>query len=165
MQGIAGLLGETPVFSKFDKWSLQYMAGLAERKEYKAGEWLFREFAPREWFGVIERGDVRIVRGPDDHHTLLAVLGRGGILSESILLSNRNHSTGAYTREGAVVARFFREAMEKARKERPDLHYRILACIAQAAAERLRYAADCLTPEDQEVAFGQPQSTWSIVNQ
>ena len=68
MQGIAGLLGETPVFSKFDKWSLQYMAGLAERKEYKAGEWLFREFAPREWFGVIERGDVRIVRGPDDHH-------------------------------------------------------------------------------------------------
>ncbi len=74
MERIARLLKETPVFSGFDKWALEYLAGLAERKEYKSGEWLFHESTSREWFGIVERGEVLIVRGKEEQSSDLAIL-------------------------------------------------------------------------------------------
>jgi hypothetical protein len=74
MEKIARLLKETPVFSGFDMWSLEYLAGLAERKEYKSNEWLFHEFTPREWFGIGEKSEVHIVRGTEEQYSVLAIV-------------------------------------------------------------------------------------------
>ena len=168
MEQVARLLKETPIFSGFDKWSLQYIAGLAERKEYKPNEWLFQEFAPREWFGIIEKGEVSIVQGSDDQRTCLAVLKEGGILSERLLLNDLPHSVGCFTQEGAVVVQFSRQVIERARSKRPDLHYRIVARVAYIVSDRLRYAAKRLTIEnisylESDIGRNWNRNTWSIL--
>lgn len=168
MEKIARLLKETPVFSGFDKWSLEYLAGLAERKEYKSDEWLFHESMPREWLGIVEKGEVHIVRGTEVEFSDLAVLREGGILSESILLNDRPHSVGCYCPESAIVVQFSCQTLERAKIKRPDLYYRIVACVAHLVNDRLRYAAK--RPIIENVSYpgtdrgsGWERDTWSIV--
>jgi aspartate ammonia-lyase len=143
-----GLLEDLPLFSGFDKGMLDYLAGLAERREYEPNEWLFHESTPRQWFGIVEKGEVRIVRGLHGQNTCLAVLKQGGILSEGLLLDDLPHSAGSFTREGAVVVQFSRQAVERARTDHPDLFYRIAARVAQTISDRLRYAAERLAGQD-----------------
>jgi len=168
MEQVVRLLEETPLFSDFDKWSLQYLAGLAERKEYKPNKWLFREFAPREWFGVVERGEVKIIHGPEGRNPCLAVVKRGGILSEHLLLDTQPHSVGGFTQEGAVVVQFSRDAFKRAHKDRPDLYYRIVARLTRIVNDRLRYATRRPTIEDMiddpvKTAAMEIEGTWSIL--
>jgi len=148
MEKIIRLLEDLPPFAGLDKWTLNYMAGLAERKEYAPNEWLFHESTPRQWFGVVEQGEVRIVRGLPAQNTCLAILKEGGILSEGLLLDDLPHSASCFTREGVVVVQFSRQAVERAKTDRPDLFYRIVARVAQIISDRLRYATERLTGQD-----------------
>lgn len=167
MEKIARLLKETSIFSGFDRWSLEYLASLSERKEYKSDEWLFHEFTPREWLSIVEKGEVRIVHGTEEQHSDLAVLREGGILSESILLNDRPHSVGCYCPEAAIVVQFSRQALERAKTKRPDLYYRIVACVAHLVSDGLRYAN---RPTIENVFYLETdhgrkwdRDTWSIV--
>jgi aspartate ammonia-lyase len=144
MEQMVGLLERTSLFAGVDPAILRVLAGLAERREYGPGEWLFHESAPRQWFGVIERGEVELVRGLHGQQRRLALVGEGGILSEGLLLDDLPHSASALTRQGAVVVQFPRPAVERARRERPELYYRVVARVAQMVSERLRFAAERL---------------------
>jgi aspartate ammonia-lyase len=168
MEQVVRLLEDTPVFSALDRWSLRYLAGLAERKEYKPNKWLFHESTPREWLGIVERGHVKIVRRQDDKRSCLAVVNRGGILSEYLLLDYLPHSVGGFTPDGAAVIQFSREAFERVRKDRPDLYYRIVARVSRIVNDRLRYATgrpaieDALYPADKTTSL-EMEDTWSIL--
>ena len=48
-----------------------------ERKIYRAGEYLFHESMPRRWVGIIEDGEVELLRGLHGSATVIAVLGKG----------------------------------------------------------------------------------------
>jgi aspartate ammonia-lyase len=148
MEKVVVLLEDAPLFAGLDRSSMQYLAGLAERKRYEANEWLFHEFTPRQWFGIVEQGEVRIVRGLHGQRTPLAVLLQGGIIAEGLLLDDLPHSTSGFTREGATVIQFSRAAVEQARKDHPDLFYRLVARVAQIVSDRLRYAAERLSGDD-----------------
>ena len=148
MEQMVVLLKRTSLFSGVDPGTLRELAGLAERREYGPGEWLFHESAPRQWFGVVERGEVELVRGLHGQQRRLALLGEGGILSEGLLLDDLPHSTSALTRQGALVVQFSRTAVEQARKDRPDLYYRVASRVAQMVSERLRFAAERLAGEE-----------------
>ena len=168
MEKIARLLKETPIFSGFDKWSLEYLASLTERKEYRSNVWLFHEFTQREWLGIVEKGEVRIVRGSEEKHSDLAILREGGILSERILLNDLPHSASCYSQEGAIIVQFSRQALERAKTKRPDLYYRIVACVAHLVSDRLRYAAKRPTIENvsylgTDHGSKWDRDTWSIV--
>ena len=147
MEQMVVLLERTSLFSGVDPGTLRELAGLAERREYGPGEWLFHESAPRQWFGVVERGEVELVRGLHGQQRRLALLGEGGILSEGLLLDDLPHSTSALTRQGALVVQFSRTAVEQARKDRPDLYYRVASRVAQMVSERLRFAAERVAGE------------------
>ena len=161
MEEIARLLKETPVFSGFDKWSLEYLAGLAERKEYKSGEWLFHESTPREWFGIVERGEVHIVRDTEEQSPDLSILGEGGILSERLFLNDLPHSVGGYCEEEAIVVQFSRRVLERTKTKRPDLYYRIVAGVAHLVNDRLRYAAKRPTIENVSYLESDHGSKWN----
>ena len=168
MEQIVGLLENTPLFSRFDRWTLQYMAGLAQRRIYKPDRWLFRESDPRGWFGVVQEGEVRIMRGLDDGQICLAVLGRGGILSERIVLDDLPHTVSGYTTKGAVVVQFPRKVLNRIKEDRPDLHYRIAARIKQLISDRMRYSAERLTIEDvshleRDAGSGRMEGIWGIL--
>ncbi len=144
MEHLRKLLESTALFSGLDDQDLRYLANLAERREYGPGEWLFHESTPRQWLGVVERGEVELSRGLHGKTVRLAVVREGGILCEGVLLDEMPHSTSAFTRQGATVIEISTDVVEKIRQERPDLFYRTAARAARAISERLRFAADRL---------------------
>jgi aspartate ammonia-lyase len=144
MEHLRKLLEGTTLFSGLDDRDLRYLATLAERREYGPGEWLFHESTPRQWFGIVERGEVELTRGLHGKTVRLAVVRDGGILCEGRLLDDLPHSASAFTRPGATVIEFSSAAVEKIRTERPDLYYRMAARAARGISERLRFAADRL---------------------
>lgn len=141
VEQIINVLKETPVFSPFDQWTLQYIAGLAKRKRYKPKEWLFHQSTARKWLGIVERGNIRIIRGTDEEGTCLAILKEGVILSERILLEDLPHTVGCFTEGGALIIQFSRESLDRIRKDRPDLYYLIVARLSEIVNDRIRYAA------------------------
>jgi len=110
--------------------------GTMER--YEAEAWLFHESTPRLWAGVVMDGEVTITRGQHGSTRHVAVLGVGALISESALLDELPHSTGALTRQGATIWQISRENIDKFRQENPDIFYRIVARTAQRISDRLR---------------------------
>ena len=110
--------------------------GTMERYEPEA--WLFHESTPRLWAGVVMEGEVTITRGQHGSSRHVAALGDGALISESALLDELPHSTGAFTRQGATVWQISRENIDSFRQENPDVFYRIVARTAQRISDRLR---------------------------
>ena len=110
--------------------------GTLERYEPEA--WLFHESTPRQWAGVVMEGEVTITRGQHGSTRHVAALGDGALISESALLDELPHSTGAFTRQGATVWQISRENIDSFRQENPDIFYRIVARTAQRISDRLR---------------------------
>jgi aspartate ammonia-lyase len=110
--------------------------GTMERYEPEA--WLFHESTPRLWAGVVMEEEVTITRGQHGSTRHVAALGDGALISESALLDELPHSTGAFTRQGATVWQISRENIDSFRQENPDVFYRIVARTAQRISDRLR---------------------------
>ncbi|MGD8252611.1 MAG: aspartate ammonia-lyase, partial [Desulfobacterales bacterium] len=111
---------------------------------YSPEEWLFHESTPRQWAGVVLAGEVEIVRGLHGASKKVAVLGPGALISESALLDELPHSTGALTRKGAVIWQISRETIEGYREKRPDVFYRIVGRVAKRLSDRLRAVSEQL---------------------
>ena len=109
---------------------------------YNPGDWLFHESAPRRWAGLVVEGKVDIIRGIHGSAKRLAVLASGAFLSESALLDDLPHTTGAFTRKGAVVWQISRSELDNLRMERPGVYYRVVARVAQRIGDRLRKATE-----------------------
>src|SRR5262245_5273715 len=123
---------------------LRAIFGQGAQKTYEAEAWLFHESTPRDWAGIIQAGDVEIVRGLHGSSTMLARLGPGARIAEGALLDNSPHTTGAFTREGAVVWQIPRAVWEAARQTSPAVFYRVVARVAEGINTRLRYASEQL---------------------
>jgi aspartate ammonia-lyase len=119
----------------FDKGTIQ---------RYEPEAWLFHESTPRQWAGVIIEGEVAITRGQQGQTRHVAVLGPGALISESALLDELPHSTGALTRQGAAVWQIDRDKIDRFRQNQPDIFYRLVARIAQRISDRLRTASSRL---------------------
>jgi aspartate ammonia-lyase len=112
---------------------------------YEGGACLFHESTPRQWFGVVVEGEVEIIRGLQGERTHLATLTNGAIVSEGILLDEDAHSASAFARGAKTsVLQVPQAVLEQAKKEKPDIYYKIVARIARRVGERLRAASDLL---------------------
>ncbi|MCE5243347.1 MAG: aspartate ammonia-lyase [Syntrophobacteraceae bacterium] len=114
------------------------------RKVYPAGSWLFHESTPRLWFGVVEEGEVEIVRGLHGSQVHLANLGVGAMIGEVALLDDSPHTVSAYTPRGATVLEVAKDVWEGVRRTNSDAFYRIVAQVARRLNDRLRYATEKL---------------------
>jgi aspartate ammonia-lyase len=127
-----------------DPVDMRALAAQGQRMRYEPGEWLFHESTPRNGLGIIEEGEVEIVRGLHGAQKRLATLGRGALVGESVLLDSTAHAAGAFTRHGATVLVIPRQALEQLRASKPELYYRVVARVARRISERLRYASEQL---------------------
>jgi aspartate ammonia-lyase len=127
-----------------DPDDMSELAAQGLRTTYEPGEWLFHESTPRNGFGILERGEVEIVRGLHGAQKRLATLGQGALIGESVLLDSTAHSAGAFTRHGATVLVIPRKALEELRANKPEVYYRVVARVAKRISERLRYASEQL---------------------
>jgi aspartate ammonia-lyase len=121
-----------------DKSELKKFFDHGEQRAYEAEEWLFHEFTPRRWGGIILDGEVEIVRGVHGSTKRYAVLGAGEMISEDAFLGDLPHTSGAMTRLGATVWQITTKQIEAFRTDKPDLFFRIVARVAAGISERLR---------------------------
>jgi aspartate ammonia-lyase len=127
---------------------LQAFFDRGQEQPYEGGEWLFHESTPRNWAGFVLEGEVTITRGLHGASKQVAVLGRGALISESALLDESPHSTGAFTREGALIWLIPRDKIDAFREEKPEIFYRLVARVARRISERLRAVSQQLAGTD-----------------
>ncbi len=144
MPSLVTLLENTSVATGIDVEDLHELLDRGNRRTYAPGAWLFHESTPRQWAGLIEDGNIDIIRGLHGSTTHLGTLSAGAIIGESALLDDSPHSTGAFTRLGATVIEVPRQVLDQLRQTDPELFYRIVARVAQRLSERLRYASEQL---------------------
>jgi len=121
-----------------------------EEKTYQPNEWLFQESTPRQWTGILLKGDIDLVRGLHGSSRHVATMIAGALISEGTFLEGDAHSNGAYTRNGATVWQISREKIEAFKESSPELFYRILSQIAVGINRRLRVLSSQLHRNKQE---------------
>ena len=115
-----------------------------ESVAYGAGDVLFHESTPRLWFGIVEKGEVEIVRGLHGSTTHLSTIGNGGILGEAIFLDDSAHTVGAVARCETVVLQIARAEIDALREAKPDVYYKLVARIARRMHDRLQHLSERL---------------------
>ncbi len=115
-----------------------------ETAAYPAGSYLFHESMPRLWMGIVEEGEVEIVRGNHGSSTRLATLTRGTAFSEGVLLDDLPHSASAVALTDVRVRVVPRAVFEKIREEKPEVFYRMVGHIARRLSARLKAANEHL---------------------
>ena len=111
---------------------------------YPAGAWLFHESAPRLWMGLVEEGEIEIVRGSHGSSTRLATLRRGSAFSEGVLLDDLPHSASAVALTDVRVWLIPRAVFETLRADKPEVFYRMVGHIARRLSGRLAAANEHL---------------------
>jgi aspartate ammonia-lyase len=119
---------------------LRYLAGIAERKVYPAGSFVFHESQPRRAFGILISGRIEIVKGMTGQVDVLHVLRAGESYGEGSLLEEYPHSTSGRVAEDAEVFEVARERVQQIIAERPTLYGRLALAAAQVISSRLRHA-------------------------
>ena len=151
MSVLEKMITQAAIASEISPADLHLIASRGVRKTYAPGEYLFHESTPRLWAGIIEEGEVQIVRGLHGATTHISTLSQGAIIAEGALMDDLPHAASAFTRTGANVWQIDREVLQEVRRTQPEVFYRIVARVAQRQGERLRYAAEQLagkaTPE------------------
>ncbi|EDY20843.1 cyclic nucleotide-binding protein [Chthoniobacter flavus Ellin428] len=117
---------------------------------YQAGDYLFHESTPRLWLGIVQEGQVEIMRGTHARQVDLVTLSSGAVISEGVVLDESPHATSAVTRQGATVWQIPRAALEKVRAEKPEVFCRLAGRIAARLSERLNHAAGRIAGEKVE---------------
>ena len=108
----------------------------------RPGDYLFHESTPRLWMGIVQEGEVDIVRGMHGSTVQLATITAGAAFGEGVALDELPHTTSAFTRAGARVWQIPRQAFDELRATSPDVFYRMVGHIARRLGTRLAAAND-----------------------
>jgi aspartate ammonia-lyase len=111
---------------------------------YPSGAYLFHESTPRLWMGILEEGEVEIVRGNHGSTTRLATLTPGSAFSEGVLLDDLPHAASGVALGDVRVWLIPRAVFEKVREDRPEVFYRMVGHIARRLSRRLQAANEHL---------------------
>jgi aspartate ammonia-lyase len=138
------LLERATVATGIETVDLRELVARGTAVRYEPGEWLFHESTPRQWFGIVQQGEVEIVAGLHGTSIHLSTICEGGMLSEGILLDDSAHTVGAIARQGATVLQISKADIEEVRRASPEVYYHVVARVARRLSERLRYMSDQL---------------------
>lgn len=120
------------------------IVGQGSSHVFPAGTWLFHESSPRLWMGIVEDGEVEIVRGNHGSSIRLATITRGSAFSEGVLLDDLPHSASGVALTDVRVWLIPRDVFENLRQEGPEVFYRMVGHVARRLSSRLREANDHL---------------------
>ncbi|MEX1113625.1 MAG: aspartate ammonia-lyase [Akkermansiaceae bacterium] len=107
---------------------------------YQAGDYLFHESTPRLWMGIVEKGEVEIVRGNHGSTTRLATLTAGTAFSEGVMLDDLPHAASGVALTEVRVWLIPRDVFDELRAAKPEVFYRMVGHIARRLSTRLRAA-------------------------
>ena len=124
------------------------LAGIIDRGSshaYKAGDYLYHESTPRLWMGIVEEGEIEIVRGLHGSSVRLATVTPGTGFAEGVMLEDLPHSGSAVALTPARVWQIPRTVFDEVRAAKPELFYRMVGQIARRLSARLRAAGEQLS--------------------
>ena len=125
------------LFSALEDTTLERLAGAAETRTYRAGQYLFHERAPREAVYVILEGQVRLVHGIGQRPQSVAIAGPGDVLGERLVLASPTHVLSAQAGSHVTALRIPKVAFERIAREDPAAHERIAEAVARRLGDHL----------------------------
>ncbi len=119
---------------------LAEIVGRGALHEYPAGAYLFHESTPRLWMGIVEEGEIEIVRGNHGSATRLATLTHGTAFSEGALFDDLPHYASAVALTDSRIWQIPRAVFEELRERKPEVFHRMLGHVARRLRARLEAA-------------------------
>ncbi len=124
---------------------LAAIIGRGTSHAYEAGDYLYHESAPRLWMGIVEEGEIEIVRGLHGSSVRLATVTPGTAFSEGVVLDDLPHSGSAVALTAVRVLQIPRGVFNDVRATNPEFFYRMVGHVAQRLSARLRAAGEQLS--------------------
>ncbi|HYA80096.1 MAG TPA: cyclic nucleotide-binding domain-containing protein [Methylocystis sp.] len=141
MEGLEGVIKKHPFFAGLDEAFCALIAGCAKNVVFQAGENLFHEGEPAEWFYLLRQGLVAMqVAAPGRGAVTFQTLGEGEIVGVSCLVApyrwNDDAKAVELTRAVAMSAQCLRQKCESDH----DLGYEIMKRFTPILIQRLHAA-------------------------
>ncbi len=138
MTGTLGLLRRVPMFADLDRGELAKLRKILYRRQYQAGEVIFRQGDPGVGMYVIETGAVAITHEPTNRR--LAELGEGDFFGEIALLNETPRSARAEATAATVLHGLFQPELYDLVQRAPRLGVKLLLPLARNLGARLVHA-------------------------
>lgn len=132
-------LRQVPVFKDFSKREFAELEKLVHHRNYKAGEFVFKDRAPGEGLYIIMNGVVKITIGTRaGTENILAELKEGDFFGELALFDDEPRSANALSIEDSELIGFFTADLLSLQKRNPEMTNKILFNLGGILGERLR---------------------------
>jgi aspartate ammonia-lyase len=136
---IIGFLAEVQLFDGLSESELLSIANISEIKNYKVGEYLFKENNQRLNLFLLSKGKVELVKKtPFGKEKLFRVFDRTDFISEGALRDDDNpHSTSGKVVEDSELVVITKDNFKKLEIENYHLAIKILATVSRVISRRM----------------------------
>ncbi|GIR23377.1 cAMP-binding protein [bacterium] len=141
-------LKQVPVFKDFQYSDFRELENLMHKREYKAGDYIFKNRAPGEGMYIIVKGNVKITVGTrSKKENVFANLTDGEFFGELALFDDEPRSANAIATENTQLLGFFTQDLMTLQERNPVLGQKILFNLGGLLGERLRKTNTLLVKE------------------
>ncbi len=138
----ARILGRSPIFSGLSDDELGALADLAIEHSFQTGESIFWEGDTPEWFYVVAKGSVKVVKhSSQGREFIIAFFGPGEMFGEVAVFENKPYPASAQAATGTEVLGIKRADFSAFLASRPQVALRIINVLGgrlRDAQSRLR---------------------------
>lgn len=134
-QAVQELLVQIPLFESLSQRELAALEDILYRRNYKAGELIFRQGEPGAGMYIVLEGTVSIIYEPTGE--TLTQLSHGDFFGEIALLNETPRSATAQAQTTCTLLGFFQPELLDLLSRNPRLAVKILLPLAQIAGQRL----------------------------
>lgn len=136
---LSTFLKKIELFKTLTKDELIEIAEYVEERHYKTGEYIFREFGPRNKLFMIYEGEVELYKTTTlEGDKRLAIFGKYDFLNEGALMDDSPQSTSCKTIVESKFLILTRENLNRLIESRPELAGKIIIKVARVIARRMR---------------------------
>ncbi len=134
-------LSKIEVFKTLDESELDLIFSKFEKLEAKEGMFLFRVNDRRQYFYIVEKGSVELLKiAPYGKEVKVITFRKNDFFGEGGLLDDAPHSTSAKTNKETILYRLKKSDFDLLFDEHPKLVSKILAQISRVMSRRLSNA-------------------------
>ncbi len=139
IKSLEPLISEHPLFRGLDESFISYVTGCAKNARFRAGEVIFSEGQPADWFYLVRSGQVALeVQVPSRGPVVVQTVHDGEILGLSWLVPPYKWSLGARAVEPTRAVVMSAECLRNKCDEDPALGFALLKRMASVMTERLQ---------------------------
>jgi CRP/FNR family transcriptional regulator len=138
---IIGTLKKCEIFSGLTEKELSKISALFEERNIKKDEYIFMEEDPSNWFYILSKGRVKIVKhSHSGKDIILEIISPGDVFGGVAVLDKRPFPASAQAMEPAAVVRISRRNLFDMMEEYPGLKL----AVVKSFSDRLRNAHETL---------------------